>query len=184
MSRRHQDRRDHGRRGHTVLELIIALAVLSTTFIIAAELLLARERQLARAGKTAQRINAEGAFDQLHRDLRNARAAPGGGGALSTIPLVLEQADGAIITWRRNGSTLLRGRVDRSGDQGERPALDRVDRFAWRIATTVLRPMVEVEIGFEAPEARIGSGVIGQAPVVQDVRRLTVALRGSGGQAW
>lgn len=176
-----------GSRGHTLLELIIALAVLSTVFIIAAELLLARERQLARAGKSARRINAEGAFDQLYRDLRNARAVPGASVAdavFTTTPLVLEQANGAIVSWRRDGATLLRGRVDAGVDQGERPALDRVDRFAWRTAGGSLRPLIEIEVGFEAAEQVIGGGPVGEVPVDQDRRRFVVALRGAGGEAW
>lgn len=172
-------------RGHTLLELIIALAVLSTTLIIASELLLARSRQMSRAGRTAHRMSAEVAFDQLRQDLRNARAVGGGSPVFAATALILDQPAGAVITWRLDATTLLRGRVDAAGDQGERPALDRVARFAWRLGPgSGLRPLVEVEIGFEDADRPIGSGPVGGHVTVRDLRQLAVALRGSGGRSW
>lgn len=172
--------------GHTLLELIIALAVLSTTLIIAAELLLARERQMARAGKTLKRMDVEVALQQLRRDILRTRAQPSADALAAGAPLELLQTDGGAITWRREDDRLLRRRVDGSGDLGERPMIDGVSDWRWQLisAGERLRPMVEAEITLRPTGRPIGIGAVGEAPIADDVRRLIVALRAIGGRAW
>jgi|GEM_PF-4052493 len=176
-------------RGHSLLELIIALAVISTTLIIASEMLLARERQLARAVRVANRVSAEQALRLLRRDLRAAHSALGATSAVATwreTPLTLTAADGVMITWSREEQLLVRARSDPAGTSGTRTMLDRVSSFRWRWSPPlgIQMPMIEVELAFDPGPPVIGTGAQGVRPRVTAKRRVKVALRSAGAQAW
>jgi prepilin-type N-terminal cleavage/methylation domain-containing protein len=171
--------------GFSLLELIISLALLSTTLIIVSEMLLARERQLARAVRVANRMSAEQAVHQLRRDLRSGVAVGGIAAAWQEGPLVISQADGVIITWSLEGDSLMRGRSDTTGSQGTRQMLDRTMAFRWRWSRVpLLMIMAKVEVSSQPGSPIIGTGIIGTRPPVTMVPSVAVALRGSGAQKW
>lgn len=133
-------------RGFTLLELLVATAILLLVVLLASQLLVESQRRIALAARELAEPDEVLALRQLRDDLRAALAVHGSGDG----PLDCRRAD-YLARWEVAGERLERRLFDRDGvDRGARPMLDGVARFAWR----PLGPAaIEVELLRRRPSA-------------------------------
>ncbi len=148
--------------GYSLLEVLVALALLSVLFIIAGHLLVASRRMEASAARVAAgpRLGTLGV--QLRRDLESAVAAPGSGGVWSSLSLPLALKDGTTVRYDFDGEELSRSVIQPGGAARRRVIVRGLRSFRWR---SVAGRAVDVKVGFaapalvEAPRVRVGEGV-------------------------
>ncbi|NOZ93772.1 MAG: prepilin-type N-terminal cleavage/methylation domain-containing protein [Acidobacteria bacterium] len=160
-------------RGYSLLEVLVALALLSMLFIIAGQLLVASRRMEASAARVSAgpRLGTLGV--QLRRDVESAVAVPGGGGAWSSLPLPLALKDGTTVRYDFDGRELSRSVVQPGGLSRRRVVVRGLRSFRWR---PVAGRAVEVKVGFAEP-------VLGDASRIRardSVWWLRTAPRGAG----
>jgi prepilin-type N-terminal cleavage/methylation domain-containing protein len=170
--------------GFSLVELVVALAVLAVGLGLAAGIVIESQRMAAQAGLELRQPAAEEALDLLRVELQGAAGAGGGPGlggvayGWSRDRLVLVRPDGLTLTYERDGDRLVR-----------RVGLEGVGRTAvpglvsWRWAREGPN-LVRVEVVYEA---RRGPGGVFVSPRGRIAgthewreRRLTAALRGGG----
>lgn len=176
--------RRRGEAGTTLVELLVALAVLAVGLVLAAGLMVQAYRMLAQSGVELRAPVEELAIARIRQDLEEAAAVSGP----SLLPgwsrdrLILATPDGGAIVYERRGDELVR----RVSGGGRHLVLPRLVSWRWY---EVSPRLVSVEVVYErATGARHGvvdpAGAIGGASSWRTLR-VTAALRGAGlGRGW
>ena len=126
------------RRGQTLLELMVAIAILAVIAAVALRMVFAADR--AMSGPEEQVTTAGGQaqlLDDLGRDLRSARGASGGSGRLT-----VRGERTVVYEWSRSGNATVRRVVGRPNMTREYPGV--------RVAATVRGRIVNVDIRGDA----------------------------------
>lgn len=168
-----------------MLELLVVFAVSATALLLAGRLLLeAQSRATHEARRTLEPV-AELAVDQLRADLRLA------GGVVKPLfggwergPLVLIGHPAGRLSYTKLGERLLR-RIERDGEVvGERPLLEPVTAWRWRLRAD---GSVDIELDYRQLgrlRALHAGGDWRDATWVEHRRVLRVLPRGNGGARW
>lgn len=175
-----------GRRGFSLLELVISFFLLVLALMIAAQLLRQAEQRLAAESRRARDPVAVLALRQLRWDVQAARGVDVGSGSGELLwtsdELELHGHPLGTVRYYKLGGELRREIVV-AGETSTRVMLQGVSRWRWRYVNGGLRRLVEVELGVWQTGAVVGGSR--QTPdVVEKIDALAVALRGSGGRAW
>lgn len=173
--------------GSTLIELLVALAVLAVGLLLAAGLLVQAYRMLAQSGIELRAPVEELAVARIRQDLQGATglARPPLLPGWDRDRLALVTPDGEVIVYERQGDDLVRQVVG----GGRNLVLPRLVSWRW---LAVAPGLVSVEVVYErAAGARHGvvdpAGPIGGVTGVASWRtlRVTAALRGAGlGRGW
>lgn len=125
------------RRGYTLLELIVSLALLAVVVSVASRLLFTSDRALEAESDRAVALGGQGEMlSDLGRDLRGAAGASGGGDALTV----------GNVTWRSGEDGTVRSIAGRPDQDRSYPHVGA--RF------TIEGRLVTVELTSEAGTAR------------------------------
>lgn len=178
-------------RGFTLIEAVIALAVLAVGLVLAGSLLVQAQRMLAQAGVEARHPVSDLAIERLKIDLQGAQGVSVGPSSLvgwSRDRLELVYPDGARVRYEKRADALLR-RVLPAGEVAWSDARRVVeDVLSWRWVRTSSR-LVTVELVYRTRPASVP--VVDPAGPIDDraasrtptTRSLTAAMRG-GGLGW
>lgn len=180
-------RRDRRSAGTSLLELTVAMAVASLVLALAAELLVAAQRQMLRASAASDEASLALVVSRLRADLVAASRIVGptrdlwDRGALELV------SGGRRLRWRLAGEDLVREELTaEDAIVGGATLLREVALWRWREASGG-RTLVVVELATRQ-ERRLGAvtGAAGLAATVPTLRsrRLVVTLRGGGGGEW
>lgn len=182
---RQQTRRSRAGRlragGFSILELVIALAVVSAALTIAAALVADAQRRSLTEQSRLVDPDVSLALRQLQNDVR--RASTGGGDVLREEPLTLRWPDGVRIDYELVGTDLRR---TMSEPEGERVVLTGVGAFVWLWLPTD-KPSMVIEVQVETTRLPGAAATGGRRNFVNrgtDTRRLVLTLRGGGGVGW
>ena len=86
------------RHGHTLIELIVSLALLAAVVSVASRLLFTSDRALSAESDRAVALGGQGELlSDLGRDLRGASGATGGGDALSVGNVTWRSDEGGTV---------------------------------------------------------------------------------------
>ncbi len=131
--------------GHSLLEVVVALALLSVLLLIAGRLLVVSRRVEASAAQVAAgpRLGALGV--QLRRDVESAVGVPGSGGVWSSLSLQLHLKDGTAVQYDFDGERLLRKTAPPGGASRRRVIVRGLRSFRWR---AVAGRAVDVKVSF------------------------------------
>jgi len=193
-----EDRRPAGERGFSVLELVVACAVLATVLVLAGGALREANRQLGDAQRSLTRGSTQLALTTIRHDAKSARSVRAGASTAAatsipaaqtpaswtSTPLVLAGPDGSRAVYRFAGGALERVVQDPSGRERTRQIVARqVALFRWRRPAVGL---VEVEIALRPPPRppRILDRSAPRPPAPPALERITVALRSRSRSAW
>jgi len=163
-------------RGYSLVEVLVALALLSLLFLLAARLLLASRRMEASASDVAAgpRLGVLGV--QLRRDIDSATAVAGIGVGWSSLPLQLALKDGKAVRYDFDGENLSRSVLLGGAALRRRVLVRGLRSFRWRREAG---RMLYVKVSF--PTRELGEGRASRPPGRPDTTWwIGVALRGSG----
>ena len=170
-------RRSRGQRGFSVLELVVAMAVMLFALLLACDLLDESGRLLHHSMRRARDPLPLLAGELLRNDLRAARPQPEGD--WTSGPLALDLPGEGPVVWHRQGEQLWRD----DGGGGGLPRLGRVSGWRWR---ALPRGAIEVRIELEASGtwlAHSRAGLPRRDDARPEVLRMLVASRG-GQDGW
>jgi prepilin-type N-terminal cleavage/methylation domain-containing protein len=134
--------------GFSLVELVVASAVLLVALAIAADLLSESLRRFSVAGRSLVEADEENALARLRGDLRALEPVSPGDGRWSVLPLVLAD-EARAVAWAYAEGGLVRSQRALDGSFGAAPLLDGVVAFRWRVDPP---GWVEVEITRRTPE--------------------------------
>lgn len=173
-------------RGATLLELVVALAIMGVAILISADLILASARLEAGASSVLRDPSVTFAGFWLRRDVDNARALSSSVGAWSTLPFRLIMEDGATVEYDLSDNALVRTELPSSGsDSVRRQLLHGVVSWRWRVRAGRVVD-VEIRLPNRTFSPRI-AGLTAPANAVPPTRAETFTLgrRGlAGGGTW
>jgi len=171
------------RAGFSILELLIALAIVSAALAIAAHLMLEAQRRAAIEQRRAFDSAVAIALYQMRLDVTSATS--GSGDAKLGEPLTLTLPSGDQIAYQLAvGGDLVRVL---SNPAGQRVALRDVSVFQWTWLGGVDRPLVKVDVAYETTRSsgpRVAEGLRVDVPRGVEQRTLHLTLRGGGGVGW
>ena len=164
-------------RGFSVLELVVAMAVMLVALLIACDLLDESARLLHHSTRRARDPLPLLATELLRNDLRAARP-PGPAGSWTSGPLALDVPGEGLVVWRRQGD-----RLWRAGGAADRPRLGGLAGWRWRAL-----PHGAVEVRIELASSGLWlthtrRGVPQRDAGRPEVLRILVASRG-GQDGW
>jgi len=171
-------------RGATLVELLVALALLSTVAVVTAQLVIQSTRLMDTAARASRNPDLVLAMEWLRRDLYEARAVPGPGEVWRGEPLVVTAQHGGWIAY-----AVVEGRLLRTdGTPGSTPTetralLSGVTGWRWRYDDGAA---VRIELKTYAnPHAHQNLAGNRSHRLERVTENLTFALRGRpGGAAW
>lgn len=174
--------------GFSLVELVVALAVLAVGLALAAGIVIESQRMAAQAGIELRQPAAEEALDLLRAELQGSAGIAGGASGPGAFGwtrdrLVMVRPDGLTVVYERDGDRLVR-RVGLSGPG--RTAVPGLVSWRWAREGPNLVRVEVVYQGHRGPGGLFVSprGRIEGTPEWRE-RRLTAALRGGGtGRGW
>lgn len=180
-------RRRRAAAGFTLLELVVALAVLALATMIASRLLLESQLRLAHAARRALDPAATIALEQVRADVRASAGVPARDFEWSWEPLVLAGHPAGEVRYRKLGADLVREIYAGGGalPSSERVVVRGVKVWRWRRLRGVPLPLVEIELGFrETPRLGLLAAAGQRAAEVSTLRsrRVVVSPRQAGGK--
>jgi len=178
--------------GFTLIEAVVALAVLSVGLLLAGSLLIQSHTMLAQAGIEARRPLSEPVLARLRSEIQGASGIDAGPAPLpgwSRDRLTLVFPDGRRVRYETDGPVLTRSTFQppEAGHAGTwktgRPVLREVLSWRWVVTGTRLL-VVEVTFRDAAPRGAVldPTGPI-RRPETWHTRTITATLRG-GGLGW
>lgn len=130
-------------RGFSIAEMLVAMLLVSFVLVAAGSIFSAIGRRADRESGRAPGIGGptDVALDRLERDLQLAESFPARSGPLraDARTLLIETQDGSLVTWRQQGSRLLRGTEDERHRIVERLVADQMLTFDVQPRSLVLR---------------------------------------------
>lgn len=166
--------------GFTLVELLVACAVMMVALLLAAQLFEESGRVFAHSVARERDPWAPLAEEWLRDDLRSSHPPDAPEFEEQHGPLVLTLSSGETVSWQREGTTLVRAEVGGAA----RTLLQQVDGWRWR---ALPRGAVEAEVRFRrgAPFLRNLAGSLPQPdqPREETLHWLIVA-RGAGSDSW
>lgn len=174
------------RRGATLLELVVALAIMGIAILISADLILASARLEEGASAALRDPSVAFAGIWLRRDVDNAKALSSSAGAWSTLPLSLIMEDGATVAYDLSGHDLVRTELSPSDPHPvTRQLLQGVVSWRWRVrAGRVVDMVIRLPNRTFSPRgARLTAPVNAVPPTREET--FTIGRRGlAGGGTW
>ncbi|MEL7058415.1 MAG: prepilin-type N-terminal cleavage/methylation domain-containing protein [Acidobacteriota bacterium] len=181
------------RRGISLLEILVALVLLTVLMTLVYQLLLAGLAEVSRSGRRLTDPQAEATLARLRVDLR-------GGSEVALPPFTAElwqsgplQIDGVAaggsVLWVRDGDVLQRGTYapGEFAPSSFSPAMRGIRGFRWRTLAGSGGRMIEVELTWDETPPLGGSTAAGQRERLEKIQRTSTAvafLRGDGGEDW
>ncbi len=173
-------------RGTTLLELMVALALMSIALLLAANLIAISERVGQRAAAILRDPLSSFTELWLRRDVDNATSLSSSAMTWSVLPLRMVLQNGAVVEYDLADGTLVRRELPAAGTGStERSVLRGVVSWRWRVRSGRL-----VDIELRISKHRFSSSTSeptgsGSSPPPATVETLTVARRGlGGGRTW
>ncbi|MCG6962719.1 MAG: prepilin-type N-terminal cleavage/methylation domain-containing protein [Acidobacteria bacterium] len=173
-------------RGATLLELVVALALVSIALLISGDLILASARLERRATSELLNPTATLAGVWLRRDVDNARVLSSSAGVWSVLPFRMTLQDGTTVEYDLNNGALVRRELSAGTLASvEQQLLHGIVSWRWRVRAG---RVVDLEIrlanrNFNAPAAEPAGATHLPPPIRTET--LTVARRGlAGGRTW
>lgn len=178
------EHRDVGAAGFSLLELVVAMLVLSTVLLFVAQGLQESQRQVVEARRSVTRGSSQLALALVRLDARSARGIASGLGGWSTGPLVLALPDGSYVAYATAGDRLERVVLDSVGREQSRQIVAR-DLLAFRWQSPMVG-LLEVAISLRPPPRppRVLDRSAVLPPDPSPIEHVTVALRSSSRSAW
>lgn len=131
--------------GFSVLELVVAAAILGVAMLIAARLLQDVGMQIAWSGRKTLELSPSLALEQLRTDLRNSQGTGDALGMWQSPPLAVQRSSTEYtIVYDIEDRKLLRRTIAPSGRRTERVLLDQVVDLRYRTS----HDAVEIEVEF------------------------------------
>ena len=164
--------------GFTLVELMIATALIMLTLILALSLIQANHRQMQAVDANIEKAVMEAGVERIRRDLRSATRVTLIVPRWVDAPLILELDNGTQLIYTRDDRGLVRREVStRPGAQGSELVLMRdIVGFRWRSPGSRL---VDFELIWPRHEDAVAFGM---APT--DRERWRVALRNRRASWW
>jgi prepilin-type N-terminal cleavage/methylation domain-containing protein len=111
------------RRGFTLLEVVLSLAVASLLLVLAAQLLRSAHLVFLDSAREALDPEPRLAAAWIRRDVREALGVAAGAEVDSEPSLLLSMPDSSVVRYERNGPRFVRVRLDAAGNEVNRRAL-------------------------------------------------------------
>jgi prepilin-type N-terminal cleavage/methylation domain-containing protein len=125
-----------GERGMTLLEILVAVALVSVMVMLACVLITSSMRFMEATGRSLQNPIEIGARSSLRRDIQGAVGLESISPDWCGEPLVLRVPGGKRVEHALDGDRLIRRSFDVDGkEEGRHVILRRVARWQWRCAT-------------------------------------------------
>jgi prepilin-type N-terminal cleavage/methylation domain-containing protein len=160
------------RRGFTLVEVLVSLAVFGTVTAGLFEVLSLGNRSLARTRPADRTPGLQAAWLQVRLDVQSAGSVSDGGREWSEAPLELAVPDGRRLRLLLRDGVLVREERSHAGDVSTRTLARPVRAVRWRLPA---HGLVEVELSeaapFDADRVRVGPARISS---------VVCALRGAG----
>lgn len=166
-----------GERGFTVIEMLVALALVLLGLVLAVQMLLESRQLFLDAERRAQDPVVTVAVAQLRKDLEEASGAQPSAPIWSSGVMALEGLPAGTVVYERRGSDLVRAvRAADGTEKSARTLLRPVASWRWRSTQADLVD-VEIEYVIHDPVPRLRTSP--EAPKVKTKSlALRVALRG------
>lgn len=119
-------------RGFTLVELTVAVALLSVGLILASQLMLESRRVMMQAGKDARDPIFALTEARLRNDVQGATRSAVSPLNGSVGDLRLELADGRLVSWGKEGNDLVRRQRGGGGDEIRQVVMRHVTSWRWR----------------------------------------------------
>jgi prepilin-type N-terminal cleavage/methylation domain-containing protein len=173
-----------GQRGTTLVELLVALALLGTIAVLTAQLVIQSTRLMDTTAQATRNPGLVLAGEWLRRDLYEAKAVVGGATGWTDDPLVLVAQHGGWVAFAAVDGVLVRsGAPPGALPTDGRVVLRGVEGWRWRVdGGRLVRIELEANLNPDAHRDPTGSGTVEPR---RRVDRLDFALRGRfGGRSW
>ncbi len=180
---------DHGvaavrrQSGATLVELLVALALLSSIAVLSAQLVIQSTKLMATAARASRNPDLVIATEWIRRDLYEARSVIGDDLGWSDGPLVATKQNGGWLAIAPFEGKLIRTNAPPGAPPDNRVILRGVKGWRWRVDDAA-----SVQIEFQAfanPAAHQNLTGAASYRIDRRTERLTFALRGKpGGAAW
>lgn len=174
----------HRRRGFSLLEVVISVAILSIALLIASRLLLESQMRMAHSSRRALDPVGDVAVEQIRADVRAGAEVSPRDYEWTWMPLEILGHPAGTVRYEKVGSELVR-RVEGDTLEGQRTLLTGVRVWRWRLRRDIPLPLVEIELGYQET-ARLGPLAAGgtreaSAPVTR-TQLISVSPRQAGGK--
>lgn len=179
--------RRHRAAGHSILELVVGMAVMVPFLLIVGQLLFEAQWTMSGLARETHSTVPDFAVALLRQDIHAARSAGGGLPFWNSLDLDLRLSRGVRVEYGLDGDRLVRRRRQPGESWTERQLMQNVLSWRWREASTGL---IELEVTYEraaGPRARSRSGTGWRqgSPTRVVTQRLQIARRGmAGGYRW
>lgn len=175
------------RAGFTVLEFVIAAALVLLIFALVADLMLRSQQRIAHSGVRNREMPVELAFDRLRLDIRSSDAVAliFSAGLWTPDPLVTLGRSGGDVAWAFADGVLVRYPAGSTDENDRVPVLRNVESFRWRKVEGPSRTTVEIEVVVDEAgplTARTGAAQSGVGRT--RTLRLVVTPRNVDGARW
>lgn len=171
-------------RGATLIELLVALALLGSIAVLSAQLVIQSTKLMDTAARASRNPDLVIATEWIRRDLYEARSVIGDNLGWSDGPLVAVKQNGGWLAVAPFQGTLVRTNAPPGGTPPDnRVILRGVLGWRWRVNDGA---SVEIELqAFANPHAHQNLTGAASYRIDRRTERLTFALRGKpGGGAW
>jgi prepilin-type N-terminal cleavage/methylation domain-containing protein len=169
-----------GRRGTSLVELLVVLALLSVMVIAAAQLVVHSMELLGATGRAVRNPLVVHVTSRMRHDVQEAAGLQMHESVWSDEPLILVHHDGSLVSFALEGGNLVRVKTNGAGSSQEsRVILRGVTAWWWRAPVD---DVVDLNITYlvnPAPERQV-SRAVGYG-LERRQENLRFAIRGGGG---
>ena len=173
-------------RGATLIELVVALALVSIVFMAAAPLVVQSARLFGAAGRTLADPDVDLIGAWLRRDVHRADSITSVQNSEEERPeFVLGMQDGTLVTWKLEGDSLVRMKESGEGEVLRRiVVLQRVRSWSWFAAQGCLNVSLGVGAHIDPGKSVLFEEVEKTAGERSKTVDFCFSLRGAGGRSW
>lgn len=170
-------------RGATLVELLVALALLGTVAVLSAQLVIQSTKLMDTVARASRNPDLVIAGEWIRRDLYEAVTVVGENLGWTGGPLVIVSQSGGWVVIAAFDGQLVRTNAPPGSSPDNRIVLRGVVGWRWRV---IDGGAVEIELqAYANPDAHENLTGAASHRVERQTERLTLALRGKpGGRAW